>query len=220
VHCGHLFAAVRPRVVKGKTHHAFGRPSGDDADGLRGLPRNDVVFDARIETLGVLPNDNQVDVLIPRGNARDRLGRPEVRVEIQRLADRHIHAPKAFADRCGDGAFDAHTVSADRFQHLFGQRRAVLRNRLFAGLLDVPIDGNTGGLDDTAHRLHHFRANAVAGDQCDRIAHVFLLVERGVQVKGWVTPPPTPDQASQACCRTRFSSPPASRASTCRAESS
>ena len=58
-----LLAAVLPRVLERVHDHALAAELRDDRDRLGGgAPRIDVVLDARVQVLGVLAHDHEVDV--------------------------------------------------------------------------------------------------------------------------------------------------------------
>ena len=65
----HLVAAVGDRVLEGEPGDPFGRLAGDDLDALGGITA-DHVLDAGVEVLGVLADDDQVDVLVAGFDAR------------------------------------------------------------------------------------------------------------------------------------------------------
>ena len=49
-------------------------------------PRHDLMLDAGVESLGILADDDQVDVLIARFHTRQIFNRPQIGVEIESLA--------------------------------------------------------------------------------------------------------------------------------------
>ena len=80
MHSRDQLASIGPCVLKGKPDDAFGCRAGDDADGLGGHVGYDVVLDARIEPLGVLAHDHEIDVLVARGHSRHGARRTQVSV--------------------------------------------------------------------------------------------------------------------------------------------
>ena len=71
---------------------------GHDLEALDDAGR-DAVLEARVEALGVLAHEDQVDALEARREARDRLHRPHAGEELERLAQQHVRALEAPADR-------------------------------------------------------------------------------------------------------------------------
>ena len=86
--------AVLARVIEREHRDARGRPLGDDLQAFDDA-RHDLVFEPRIEILRVLAHDDQVHVLKAARHAREVPHRPEVRVQIERLAQPDVHAREA-----------------------------------------------------------------------------------------------------------------------------
>ena len=78
-------------------------------------------FDARINVLGVLAEDDHVDFfrrLDRRGHALEPAHRPQAHIQIQQLAQRHVQRTNAAADRRGERSLDRDQIVAaggDRF---------------------------------------------------------------------------------------------------------
>ena len=164
VHRGDLAAAVRARVLEGEAHDALAALARDDLDALGGVVA-DHVLDAGVEVLGVLAHDDEVDVVEAAAHALHRLGRAQAGVQVELLAQRHVDAAEARADRRRDRPLDRHLVAADRLEHVLGQRRAVLLHHVEAGVVHLPDDGHAGGGDHGLERGGQLGAGAVAGDQ-------------------------------------------------------
>ena len=191
VHGRDLAAAVAARVVEGELEDAARAGDGDrldrDAgvapaelpalrfdpvDQLLGVGRALLVLDPGVEVLGVLADDDQVDVVEARAHALVGLARPHLRVEVETLAEADVDRAEAAADRRRDRALERRAVLADRVEHLVGQRvAAVLLHHVGAGLLDVPLELDAGRLEHAAGRLGQLRARAVARDQGYAMGH-------------------------------------------------
>ena len=163
-------AAVGDGVLEGVAGDPLRGLAGDDLDALRGVAA-DAVLDPRVEVLGVLAHDHQVDVLVARDEALHRPGGADVGVEAEGLAQRHVDRPEALADRGGDGALDGDPVAPDGLEDVLRQRRAVLGHDGLAGIDDVPGERDAGRLEDASCRLRQLRSDAVAGDQGDSVGH-------------------------------------------------
>lgn len=96
------------------------------------------------------------------------------------LAQGDVNAAEARADRCGDGALDGNFGLGDRIEDVLGQRRTELVHDAGAGLLDVPVDLDTGGLDHAAHGLRNLGTDTVTGNQDYIVRHNLLLLVFGV----------------------------------------
>ena len=82
---GDPLAAVRARVLEGELRDARGGLLGDDLQALDDA-RHDLVLEAGVQVLGVLADDDHVDVVEPALDARQVAHRAQVRVEVERLA--------------------------------------------------------------------------------------------------------------------------------------
>lgn len=81
-----LLASVHDGKVKGKLGDALRAGLGDDLHALDDAGV-DLVLETRVLALGVLADDDNVDVLVARGVAGQRLAQGHVGKEIELLAD-------------------------------------------------------------------------------------------------------------------------------------
>ena len=107
---------------------------------LSTMPGYDLVLEARIQILGVLPDDDQIDVLETARDAWQVLDGPQVGVEVERLAQADVHAREALADRRGHRSLERDLVPLDRFDQRRRQRLAVLLERHDARVVTIPLD--------------------------------------------------------------------------------
>ncbi len=138
---------------------------------LSAASRADHVLDAGVQVLGVLADDDEVDVLVARLEALHRAGRAQVRVQAEGLAQRDVDAPEALADRRRDRALEGDLVALDRLEDVLRERRPVLGDDALAGVHDLPVEGDAGGVEHATGRLRQLRTDAVAGDQGDSVGH-------------------------------------------------
>ena len=123
-------------------------------------------LDARVQVLGVLADDHEVDVVVARAHARVALARPDARVQVERLAQRDVDRAEARADGRRDRPLDRDRRAPDRVDHAVGQRVAAVRwGDVGAGLLDVPVELDTGRLEHPAGGFGELGPDAVARDQ-------------------------------------------------------
>ena len=138
----------------------------DPADQLLGLRRSLFVFDPRVEVLGVLADDDQVDVLEPGPHAGIRLARPDLRIHVELLAESDVDGAEAAADRGRDRPLERHARLADRVEDVRRERvPAVLVHHVGACLADVPVELDPGRLEDAACRLGQLGPGSVPGNQ-------------------------------------------------------
>ena len=139
---------------------------------LHRFGRSDLVLDARVEVLGRLADDHEVDVLVARTDARVALARPHLAVEVEALAEGDVDRAEAAADGGRDRPLQRDAALANCIQNLIGQRvSAVLIHDVAACELDVPFEVDAGRLEDPARRLAQLGAGPVAGDQGDSVSH-------------------------------------------------
>ncbi|MPN33264.1 hypothetical protein SDC9_180749 [bioreactor metagenome] len=84
-------------------------------------------LDAGIDILGILPEDNHIDLfrmLDRRRHPRIVLHRPKTDVQIQCLAKCHVQRTNALTHRSGQGTFDRHLVGVDGFNGLVWEVRS------------------------------------------------------------------------------------------------
>src|SRR5438477_7943881 len=146
----------------------FADPLDDRLD-LPLLGRVDVELDARVEVLDILADHDEVDVSARSGYAGIGLRGPQVGVQVELLAERHVHRAKAGAELGRERALERDAVAPHRLESLFRKRRAALGHRGHADIVNVPCDLHTGRFDGTACRLDDLRARAVTRDQRDGV---------------------------------------------------
>src|SRR5581483_4120450 len=138
-----LLTLILACIVECKARNAGARLLRHDFQALDHAG-NDFVLQARIETLGILTNDDQVDVRIARGNMRQITYRTEVRVELELLAQLHVDAGEPATHRRGDWAFQRDMRALDGFGELFRYVFAVFFKRVGAGQNGFPFELETG----------------------------------------------------------------------------
>src|SRR5438132_1078818 len=133
------------------------------------LRRVDVEFDPCVEVLDVLADHDQIDVAAWSGHPGIGLRRPKVRVQVELLAERHIDRAKAGSELGRERSLKGDAVAPHRLESLFWKRRAALRHRGHADIVNVPLDLHAGSLDRAARCLDDLRARAVTRDQRDGV---------------------------------------------------
>ena len=187
---GDLAPPVQLRVVEGGTNDPLGAEDGDrldrDADVLAqlgalgvldelaellGLGIVELELDACVEVLVVLADDH--DVRLGEAGAHPLVGlaRPQAREEVELLAQGHVDRPEARAHGCRDRALDRGAALLDRLEHAVRERRALLLVHVGAGVLEVPLELDTGGLEHSLDGLRDLRPGAVAGDERHTMSH-------------------------------------------------
>jgi hypothetical protein len=157
-------AALPPRVVERELGNPRRRPGRDDLQALDDAGY-DLMLEAGIEILGVLADDHEIDVLEPSRDTRQIPDRPQIGVEVERLAQCDIHAREAFANRCGNRPLKCDTIAFDRDKEFLGQGLASFRHGGGAGIVTVPLDVDRGGRQYVHDGGCDFRTDAVPGYQ-------------------------------------------------------
>jgi hypothetical protein len=129
------------------------------------------VLDARVQVLGVLSDDDEVDVLVARLQTADAARRPQVRVEPKHLAERHVDAAEPLPHWRRDRTLEGDLVALDRVQDVLGQRRSVLGHDGLTRVDDLPVEGDARRVEDASGCLRQLRSDAVAGDQGHTVGH-------------------------------------------------
>ena len=120
------------------------------------------MLEPRVLALGVLPDDDNVDVVVPGGQAGEVEAVDERGVEVELLTELHVEGGDTSADGGGEAALEADLVAADGLDDLGGHR----------GHVAVDLVGLE--VDRRVHRLHHLPhgardegPDAVTGDERD-----------------------------------------------------
>ena len=171
VHGGHPLAAVLHGVLEGESRHARRGVLGDDLQALDDAG-HDLVLEAGVEILGVLPHDHEIDALVPGRHRRDVPDRPQIGEEVERLSQSDVDAGEAAADRRRHRPLERHLVAQDRVEERRRQRRAVPLERQHAGEMRLPLRLEAGGFENLDDGAGDFGTDAVAGDQRDGVFHV------------------------------------------------
>ncbi len=169
-----LATTVGDGVLEGKSGDPLRSGPGDDLDALGGV-RTHHVLDAGIQIFGVLADDDQIHVLVPRLETWNRPYRPKVGVQAESLAQGDIHGPEAHSNRRRDWSLDGDLVAQDRVEDGLRQRRPLLRHDRLAGLDDLPLKLDARGVEDTPRGLGQFGADSVSGDERHESGHGRIL---------------------------------------------
>ena len=189
-HTGDLATPMLPRVLEGVADDPLGRLRADrlhrdsrargDLPRLKRVERLDhatgrlragFVLDAGVEVLGVLPHDDEIDVLVARAHARVRLARPKACIELELVAKCDVHGAEAGADRRRDRPLQRDAVRLHRLERLLGEGRACLLHHVDARLADVPVEVDTRRLEDASGCVGELWPGPVAGDEGDAMGH-------------------------------------------------
>jgi len=173
VDSAHLLAADVAGVLEGVAQDALRGFTGDELDALHHAV-NHHVLNARVFSLGVLADQDRVDIVIGRLEADNGSAGSHVGEEVEGSAEGQVERDVALADGRCEGTLESDVVLLDAGNGLVGDDRlAVLEAR---GHVDgLPLDGHVGGRVNVLDRLRNLRADTVALDERHRELPVVAL---------------------------------------------
>ena len=136
-----------------------------------GVVRAGLELDARVEVLGVLAHDDEIDGVVAGPDARVGLARPHAGVETELVPEGDVDGAKAGADRRRDRALQRDAVPLDRIECVLRERRPRRLHHVDARLLHVPLERDARGLEHAARRLGELGACSVSGNQRHGVRH-------------------------------------------------
>jgi hypothetical protein len=141
--------------------------AGGHADGVGVAVDRDVVLVAHVEAFVVLAHHHQVDVLeAAAGN--DGLGRTQVGIQLELLAQAHVGGTVAAARRGFQRPLERQPVLADAVDAGLRQRIAAGRDAGQARDLGFPAERRAQRIEHLDRRSGDFGADAVSRDQGGR----------------------------------------------------
>ena len=102
--------------------------------------------------------------------------RPQVRVEVEGLAQSDVDAREPLADRRRDRALQGDAVGRHRVEQRLRQRAARLLHGRDAGVVLVPLDDDASRLDDAHDGGADLRPDAVSGNERDPMSHLHAII--------------------------------------------
>lgn len=124
--------------------------------------RNDLVLEAGVFALGVLPNDDDVDVVVAGGEALKVEAVDKGGVEIEVLAELDVEGVDAAADGGLEAALEADLVLADGVEDLGGDALHVAMDVVL-----LEVDGGVHGVHDLLDGAGDKGADSVSGNKGD-----------------------------------------------------
>jgi hypothetical protein len=120
------------------------------------------MLEPRVLALGVLPDDDDVDVLVPGGQAGHVGAVDERGVEVELLAQLHVEGGDPAADGGGEPTLEADLVAVDGFDDggWHGGHVAV-------DVVGLEVDGGVHRLHDLPHGARDEGSDAISRDERD-----------------------------------------------------
>lgn len=117
-----LFAADILSVLESVSQNALGSLTSDELDRLDDTVNNDVL-NARVFSLGVLTDQDNVDIIVRGLVACDRLAGTEVGEEVECSAEREVERNVTFANWRGERSLQGDVVASDAVNGRVGDDR-------------------------------------------------------------------------------------------------
>jgi hypothetical protein len=146
-----LLAVVPECVLEGILAHALGRRAGDELEGLDDAVDDDVLG-ARVLSLCILADGDDVDIFVPRFDARHGHSRADVCVEAEDLAECEVEGAVALADGGRHGSLESEAVAAHAGESVVGHRALFRGSARDVDFLLVPQDAHLRRGVDAARR--------------------------------------------------------------------
>src|SRR5579872_4401989 len=165
MHGGHSAATLLARHLEGVLTEARTARPGDDLDRLSHVGMG-LKLDARIKVLGVLANDDDIDLFVLEWSLQpgEGLGRADVGEEIERLAKGHVGADVAASGRGGGWSLQGDADAADALDGDLGDGRQALVDSGEAGFVLHVFSVEAAGGKDFEGGPHDLGPDPVAGD--------------------------------------------------------
>src|SRR6185503_19909334 len=157
---------VLARVGEGVLRDARGGLLRDDLDRLHDAGDHHVLEPA-VEVLGVLAHHHEVHVVVAALHSGQGLDRAHVGVEVEGLAQGHVHRTVAGADRRRRRPLQGDPGALDGLEDGGRQGVPLAARGLRAGHHRVPFEVDAGGGQHAHRRRRDLRADAVAGNEGD-----------------------------------------------------
>lgn len=174
VNSADLLPANVAGVLEGVTEDALRGLTGDELDGLDNAV-DDNVLNARVLALGVLTDQDGVDVVIGGLEALDGPAGTDVGEKVEGTAECQVEGDVTLADGSREGTLEGNVVPVDAFNGLVGDDRLAVGVQAGCDVAGLPLDGHVRSGVDVFDRLSDLRANTVTLDERDGVLAVVAL---------------------------------------------
>ena len=161
-------------VLEGVTENALGSLAGDELDALDNAI-DDNVLDAGVLALGVLTDQDGVDVVVGGLVAGDGSAGTDVGEEVECAAERQVERDVTLADGGRKRALEGNVVPVDALNGLVGDDRLAVGVQAGCDVAGLPLDGHVRGRVDVLDRLRNLGTDAIALDKRDGVLAVVAL---------------------------------------------
>jgi hypothetical protein len=168
-----LLAANGLGVLESKSEDTLGSLTGDELDALDNTIDNNVL-NAGVFTLGVLSDQDGVDVVVGSLVASDGAARSQVGEEVEGSAEGKVKRDMALANGSSERTLEGNLVLLDVLNgSIRDSGLAVLDNR--SDINRLPSNGGLGGGEDFLDGLGNLGADTVTLNQADQVVATGIL---------------------------------------------
>merc|ERR1712230_303967 len=150
-------------LLEGESQDPLAGLAGDQLDRLHDTVYDDML-DARVFTLGVLSDQDRVDVVVWRLVALDALAGSHVGEQVEGTTEGQVQGDVTLADWGGEGTFEGDEVAVDGF-HCLGWDALLAVDEDRRDVDGLPLDGGIGGAEDVLDGLGDLRSNTITLNQ-------------------------------------------------------
>jgi hypothetical protein len=163
VHNADLLAANLLGVLEGVAEDALRSLASDELDRLHNTV-HDNVLNSGVFTLGVLTDQDNVDIVVWGLVTSNALAGTEVGEEVERSAESQVEGDVALADGCSERTLESDVVALDALNGgVWDRGLAVLED--WGNIDGLPLDRGVGGGEDVLDGLSNLRTDTVSFDE-------------------------------------------------------
>lgn len=159
MHNADLFATNLLCVLESVSQNPLRGLAGDELDGLNDTVNNNVL-DAGVFTLGVLTDQNNVNVIVRGLVACNGLAGTEVGEKVECAPEGEVKRDVALADGCGERALEGDVVALNAVDGCVGDDGLSVLE-LGSDIAELPLDWRVGGREDVLDGLCDLGTNTV-----------------------------------------------------------
>src|SRR5690242_19157392 len=164
VNSADLLPANVAGVLEGVAQDALRGLTGDELDGLDDAI-NDNVLDARVLALGVLTDQDSVNVIVGGLVALNGPAGTDVGEEVEGAAERQVERDVTLADGRREWTLQGDVVLLDALNRLVGDDRLAVFVQAGCDVAGLPLDGHIRSRVDILDRLRDLGADTIALDE-------------------------------------------------------
>ena len=164
-------------VLEGVAEHTLTGLAGDELDRLDNAVHNDVL-NARVFALGVLTDEDGVDVVVGSLVSLDALAGTHVGEQVEGPSEGQVEGDVTLANGSSERALKSDEVALDRLDGGIGDDGLAILVEAGGDVDRLPLDGHVGGAVDVLDGLGDLGTNAVALDQGNSVFAVAALLAR------------------------------------------